>query len=138
MEVFDCLFDYLQVEKDIETVKETKKGRHRLLSYRDQLIMILIKLRLNTQFENLADHVGCSKTTVHEIFRRWINLMYVKLKFLIKWPDHDASVQTLPNVFRQYFPKLTAIIDCTETAQRHIKPEPKYILITRNIQLSNF
>ena len=76
--------------------------------------MILIKLRLNTQFENLADQVGFSKTTVHEIFRRRINLMYVKLKFLIKWPDHDASVQTLPNVFRQYFPKLTAIIDCPE------------------------
>ena len=28
VEVFDCLFDYLQVEKDIETVKKkTKKGR---------------------------------------------------------------------------------------------------------------
>ena len=115
MEVFDCLFDYLQAEKDIEAVKKTKKGRHRLLSYRDQLIMTLIKLRLNTRFENLADQVGCSKTTVHNIFRRWIiNFMYVKLMFLIKWPDHDASMQTLPNVFRQYFPKLTAIIDCTE------------------------
>ena len=76
--------------------------------------MTLIKLRLNTQFENLVDRVGCSKTTVHNIFRRWINLMYVKLKFLIKWSDHDASMQPLPNVFRQYFPKLTAIIDCTE------------------------
>ena len=91
MEVSDCLFHYLQVEKDTETVKKTKKGRHRLLSYRDQLIMILIKLRLNTQSENLADQVGCLKTTVHEIFRRWINLMYVKLKFLIKWPDYDAG-----------------------------------------------
>ena len=40
--------------------------------------------------------------------------MYVKLKFLIKWPDHDSSMQILPNVFRQYFSKLTAIIDCTE------------------------
>ena len=69
VEVFDCLFDYLQVEKDIETVKKKKKkGRHRLLSYRGQLIMILIKLRLNTQFENLADQAGCLKTTVHEIF----------------------------------------------------------------------
>ena len=75
--------------------------------------MTLIKLRLNTQFENLADQVGCSKTTVHDIFRRWIKLMYVKLKFLIKWPDHDASIQTLSNVFRQYFLKLTIIIDCT-------------------------
>ena len=76
--------------------------------------MTLMKLRLNTQFENLADQVGCLKTTARDIFRRWINLMYVKLKFLMKWPDHDASVQTLPNVFPQYFPKLTAIIDCTE------------------------
>ena len=40
--------------------------------------------------------------------------MYVKLKSLIKWPDHDASHKTLPHVFRQYFPRLTAIIDCTE------------------------
>ena len=40
--------------------------------------------------------------------------MYVKLKSLIKWPDHDASHQTLPHVFTQYFPRLTAIIDCTE------------------------
>ena len=121
MEVFDCLFDYLQAEKNIEFVKKTKKERHRLLSYGDQLIMILIKLRLNTQFENLADQVSCSKTTFHDIFRRWINLMYVKLKFLIKWLDQDDSMQTLSNVFRQYFPKLRAIIDCTEIFIDHPK-----------------
>ena len=84
MEVFDCLFDYLQTEIYIETVKKTKNGRHKLLSYRDQLVMTMIKLRLNTQFEKLADQVGCSKTTVYDIFRRWINLMYMKLKFLKK------------------------------------------------------
>ena len=114
VEVFDFLFDYLQAEKDNEPVKNTRKGRHRLLSYRDQLIMTLIKLKRNTQFENLADQVGCSKTTAQNIFRSWINLMHANLKFLIKWPGHDASMQTLPNVFRQYFPKLTAIIDCSE------------------------
>ena len=42
------------------------------------------------------------------------NLMYVKLKSLIKWPDHGASHKTSPHVFRQSFPRLTAIIDCTE------------------------
>ena len=71
--------------------------------------MTLIKLTLNTKFENLADQVGCSKTTVHDIFRRYINLMYVKLKLLIKLPDRDTSIQALPKVFRQYFPKLIAI-----------------------------
>ena len=66
MEIFDCLFDYLQAEKDIEAVKKKKKKKkkkQRLLSYRDQLIMTLIKLRLKTQFEVLADQVGYSKTT---------------------------------------------------------------------------
>ena len=41
--------------------------------------------------------------------------MYVKLKFLIKSVDHDASMQILPKVFRLYFPKLSAMIDCAET-----------------------
>ena len=83
--------------------------------------MKLIELRLKTQFNNLADQVGCSKATFHDIFRRWINLMYVKLKFLIKWPDNDAGMETLPNVFRHYFPKLTAIIDRTEVFIDHPK-----------------
>ena len=100
VELFDGLF------KDIKVVKKLRKGRYRLLSYKNRLIMPLIKLRLNTQFENLTDQVGCSKTAVYDIFRRWINLMYVKLRFLMKWPDHDASTQTLPNVSRKYFPKI--------------------------------
>ena len=141
VEVFECLFDFLHAEKDIEAVKKTKKGRHRLLPNRDQLIMTLIKLRLNTQFEKLANQVGCSKTTVHDIFKMWINLMYVKLKFLIKWPDHDASMQTLPNMFRQYFPKLTAIIGCTDIfidRPKTYKARAQVYSIARNIQPSNF
>ena len=101
--------------------------------------MTLIKLKLNTQFENLADQVGCSKTIVHDIFRRWINLMYVKLQFLIKWPNHDAIMQTLPNLFRQYFPKITAIIDCTEILIDCPKTcNARVQVYSRNIQPSNF
>ena len=58
---------------------------------------------------------------VHYIFRRWINLIYVKSKFHIKWPVHDVSMETPIIVFRQYFPKLTATIDCTEIFIDHPK-----------------
>ena len=44
--------------------------------------MTLVKLRLNTQFENLADQFNSSKSCTNDIFIRWINLMYVKLKSL--------------------------------------------------------
>ena len=45
--------------------------------------MTLVKLRLNTQFENLADQFNSSKSCTNDVFRRWINLMYVKLKILL-------------------------------------------------------
>ena len=107
------------------------------MSYKYQLLMTLVKLRLNTQFENLADQFNSSKSCTNDIFIRWINLMYVKLKSLIKWPDHDANHKTLPHVFRQYFPRLTAIIDCTEIfidRQRVAKHGPKYIQIIKKNQ----
>ena len=105
-ETFDNIFKYLATSLP-------KKCRSKI-SFEDQLLMTLIKLRLDIQFENLADQFGLAKSTCHDIFKRWINLLYTKLKFLIKWPDHDASTKTLPHVFRQYFPRLTGIIDCTE------------------------
>ena len=103
---FNILFDYLE-----DGLSKTSPCT---MSYKDQLLMILVKLRLNTQFENLAGQFNSSKGCTNDIFRRWINLMYAKLKALVKRPDHDASHKTLPHVFRQYFPRLTAIIDCTE------------------------
>jgi len=84
------------------------------LSFLDRFLMTAMKLRLNLQFETLADMFKSSKTTLQRIFWKWVNILYVKLAFLIKWPDHDASAKTLPHVFRQYFPRLTGIIDCTE------------------------
>jgi len=84
------------------------------LSFLDQFLMTAMKLRLNLHFETLADMFKSSKTTLQRIFWKWVNILYVKLAFLIKWPDHDASAKTLPHIFRQYFPRLTGIIDCTE------------------------
>ena len=66
------------------------------------------------QIETLAELYDVSMTTINDVFWRWLDLIYDKLQFLIKWPDHDASMGTLPHVFRQYFPRLTGIIDCTE------------------------
>ena len=103
---FNILIDYLE-----DGLSKTSPST---MSYKDQLLMTLVKLRLNPQFENLADHFNSYKGCTNDIFRRWINLMYVNLKSLIKWPDHDASHKTLPHVFGQYFRRLTAIIDCTE------------------------
>ncbi len=92
-------------------LQETSKEK---LSLENQLLMTLIKLRLDLQFTTLADLFNASKTTLHSMFWKWVDVIYFKMSFLIAWPDHEASMKTLPPVFSQYFPRLTGIIDCTE------------------------
>ena len=41
--------------------------------------MTLVKLRFNTQSEYLADLFKYGKTTAHNVFNKWINLIYKKL-----------------------------------------------------------
>ncbi len=103
---FDAVFEFL-----LPSLPKTCRSK---LDYKDQFLLTLVKLRLGVHFEFLADHFNCSRSSASSIFKRWVNLLYYKLSFLIHWPDHDAGNRTLPPIFRQYFPKLTAIIDCTE------------------------
>ena len=106
-EVYDAIFDAI-INPSLPQYCHSK------LSFKDQFLMTLIKLRLNIPFENLADQFNCARSSIAGIFKRWITLLHTKLSFLIKWPDHDACQRTLPHTFAQYFPRLTAIIDCTE------------------------
>ena len=106
VDIFEVIFDYLK-----GYLPDNSKAK---LSHEDQLLMTLVKLRLNSRWVSLADQFNSNKTSLNNIFWKWIDLIYHKLSFLIKWPDHDAGVQTLPKTFKQYFPRLTGIIDCTE------------------------
>ena len=62
---FNILFGYLE--------DGLPKTSPRTMSYKDQLLMTLVKLRFNTQFENLADQFNSSKSCTNDIFRKWIN-----------------------------------------------------------------
>ena len=98
-EKFDLLLTFLN-----RFLRETSKAK---LSNENQLLMTIIKLRLDLQFETLSDMFCASKT-------KWIELIATKLSFTIAWPDHEANIKTLPLAFKQYFTRLTGIIDCTE------------------------
>ena len=85
-----------------------------LLPLQDELFITLVKLRLNLAFEDLAHRAGVSYTTATRIFYKWLDILHVRLGFLIKWPGREALRGSLPNMFRKYFPKASCIIDCTE------------------------
>ena len=74
------------------------------LPVRHQILMTL--LRLNLPFRYLSMQTGLSIGTVNSTFLKIIELMYLKFRFLIKWPDRESIWKS--------FPKFTLIIDCIE------------------------
>jgi len=84
------------------------------LSLCDELLLTLMKLRLNLLNEDLGYRFGIHKTSVSKIFHKWLHILYVKLKAFIVWPDRSVVRKTLPNIFKSKFSKVICIIDCTE------------------------
>ncbi len=85
-----------------------------LLSPGDVLLLVLSKLRLNVPHKDLAYRFGISTASVSNIINHTIPGLAKKLAFLIRWPEKEEIIRTMPTVFKENFPKVRAIIDCTE------------------------
>jgi len=80
-----------------------------------KLMLVLMKLRLNLPTQDLAYRFAISKSSASRIFDQIINIMYVRTKELIYWPDRDELQLTMPMEFRKFFNlKCSTIIDCFE------------------------
>ena len=84
------------------------------LSPFQQLLLVLMRLRLNLQLADIGFRFNIHYSTVSRIFLRVLDVLFVKLKPLIIWPDRDILKKTMPMTFRKHFPKCIAIIDCFE------------------------
>ena len=73
-----------------------------------------MKIRLNLLEEDIAYRCGVHVATVSRIFHHVLNVLYVKTKDLIKWPDRDVLRSTMPTSFRKFFKNCAIIIDCSE------------------------
>ena len=84
------------------------------LTHYQKLMMVLLKLRLNLEENDLAYRFNVSQSTVSRTFKKWISCMGEKLAPLICWPSWIEIRKTLPMAFRNFFSKCVCIIDCTE------------------------
>ena len=67
-----------------------------ILSPFQQFIVVLMTLRLNLGAQDIAHRFGVSQCTVSLYCNNWINVMYVRLQHLVKWPRHEELRKTLP------------------------------------------
>ena len=102
--IFEHLLSYLS--------PEVKIGR--CLSAREEFFLTLTKLRLNLMFVDLAQRFGISVGTASNIFNKWLEVMFVRMAFLIVWPEKDVVQKNMPPAFKQLYPDCRVIIDCSE------------------------
>ena len=60
-----------------------KPGPSRKLSYLDEFLLVLMRLKAGLFVQDLADRFGISTSLVSRICITWINLLYVELKDLL-------------------------------------------------------
>ena len=102
--------------------------------------MILMKLCLNLGDQDLAYRFGVNQSTIPRHVKKWIDILYIQLGPLVKWPDRGELIRTLPMEFRKSFGKCVVIIDCFEVSWKDSltgKSELKLDLITSTTTLPN-
>ena len=83
----------------------------------EQLLLVLMKLRLGLLNQDLALRFEIGVGTVSNVFNSWIDVMHHKLNRFIKWPSRNAikKNKNVPHCFRNAsLGNVQCIIDCTE------------------------
>ena len=91
-----------------------KRQRSMKLSPMDQLLLTLVKLRLNLKVLDLAFRFGISPAAVSRCVTTWICFLYQHLKEIDWMPSVEQVAGTLPPVFREKYPNTYAIVDASE------------------------
>ena len=87
---------------------------HTSLSPFQQLLLTPMRLHLALPLQDLGYQFGIHPSTVSRIFASVLEVMYVQLKFLMKWPKREILQQSLPMDARKCCPKCVVIIYCFE------------------------
>lgn len=86
-----------------------------ILPAAEQILLTLVKLRLNLSFHDLSYRFGISQFVCSTYFKNIIRIMYLRLKKFVFWPSREILKKTMPQCFKECFgEKITVIIDCFE------------------------
>ncbi|CAN7978904.1 unnamed protein product, partial [Ixodes persulcatus] len=85
------------------------------LSKFQEFLVLLMKLKLNATFQDMAFRFGASEATICRVFDRWLHVAYCRLKGQIIWPERTTLQRTMPQSFYDASgAKVAVVVDCFE------------------------
>ena len=87
-----------------------RPGPSQKLRLEQELLLIMMRLRVGLMVHDLAFRFQISTSTVSSIFNTWIILMRLELAHLIMWPSKQVTWAHLPSVSKNTTPKCDALL----------------------------
>jgi DDE superfamily endonuclease/Helix-turn-helix of DDE superfamily endonuclease len=86
------------------------------LEHKDQILLFLMKLRIDNQFDDLANRFDVSDETPARVFEFWLNIASEFFSDTVCWLPKEKIASTMPDLFKQQFPNTTCIISTVEVS----------------------
>lgn len=118
-EQFEALYKHLEQNAQCMTYRNTEAGgqagttKDRQLTKRDELFMVLYRLRTGVCAKEIGRMFGVSESTLSRIFCTWINFLDKELSALTRLPTLREVQQHIPPSFHN-FSNTRIVLDCTE------------------------
>ena len=103
----------LKVNQPYQEKDRNKPGPSRKLSYLDEFLLVLMRMKAGLFVQGLADRFGISTSLVSRICITWINLLYLELNDIFPFPSQELVRKNMPQEFAEY-PTTRIILDCSE------------------------
>ena len=91
-----------------------KWGPQRKLIGKEELVLVLMKLRPGLINDFLCDLFDVGKGTCSQILNTWVRFLSRELRPLVFWPDRITITKMLPSQLAAKYPSLRCTLDCTE------------------------
>ena len=100
---------------------QRKPGPSRIVSLEDEILITLMRIRLDCPVEDIAFRFGISPSLATSIITTFLIFLGLELKPLIYWPSPGETLSYTHRHFAGTFNKCEGIGDCTEQHIEHSK-----------------